>query len=283
MDKTEKNSSNELDAKKRKWLLIFPVIILLVITASASGWFIDNFYQNDSSLMSINTRFYDLVLLAMIVPLSVIMFILAYRGRLWAKVFLLGIIVYLAFSYGFYAFACYQNNLFLIYITLISLSVFCIFRGYTDVAQKITIEEKQILMRIISAALLFIAISGYTFWLNDVIDFIIKGESSKYLKEMNIPANIAQVLDMAFILPLTIGGAINLWKYHSNGLAISAMMLVFYILIGITVITMEFGLYGTTGMEMDIGKVIGFGFNAAICFVLAIFTYKNLSKQGEKI
>ena len=97
---------------KGTWLYYFPFILLLLIISAASGWFIENLYEGDSALMAVKFRFNDLVLLTLITPLSVLMLILAFTGRLWARVFVLGIIMHVAFSYGITVFNSRQNYLF---------------------------------------------------------------------------------------------------------------------------------------------------------------------------
>jgi hypothetical protein len=264
---------------KRNWISIFPIIIVLVIAAAASGWFIEEIYIKDSALMAVNFRSFDLVLLVLITPLSIVMLILAYTGRSWARVFVLGIIMYLAFTYGINVFSCHQNHLFLIYIALLGLCVVSIARGFPDIAQIIDTSSKTVLMRVLSITILFIALAGYVYWLSDAIGALFNGESTQNLIEKNIPVNVAQVLDMAFMLPFAIFGAIKLLKYHSEGLVISAVMLVFFMLIGMSVVTMEIRLSRITGSEMDFAKVYSYGFITVLSLVVTFFTYRYVSRR----
>lgn len=263
---------------KKNWIYFFPIIIILVLFASAIGWFVEDFYNNNSSFIATKFRVYDLVLMTLVFPLSVVMFFIARTGRVWAKEFILGILIYLAFSYGVNVFNCYQNQLFIIYTAIFSLCVFSTIIGFSDIAKSIKKPSALKLIKVISIALLFNAISGYGFWLSDAIEALIKGEVSQTIAGMNLPANVAQVLDMGFMLPLTIVGAIKLWKYQSDGMVISAMMLVFFVLIGISVISMEFGLL-INGLEMDPGKMYGFGIVTLLSFIMTVFTYRALQKM----
>lgn len=276
--KSTKNNQNGLNRNKKNWISFFPIIIILVLVASATGWFVEDFYNNNSTVMAIKFRVYDLVLMTLIFPLSVVMFLLARSGRVWAKEFMLGILIYLAFSYGLIVFNCYQNQLFLIYIAIFSLCVFSTIIGFLDMAKSIKNPPKLKLIKIISIVLLFNAIAGYGFWLSDAIEALIRGEVSQTIAGTNLPVNAAQVLDIGFMLPLTIFGAIKLWKYQSDGITISAMMLVFFILIGISVISMEIGLL-INGLEMDISKLYGFGTITVLSIIMTVFTYRVLLKM----
>ncbi len=267
--------------KKKNWLTFFPVIITLVGIAAGAGFFIDGFYHKNASLMAAKFRIYDLVLMVLIIPLSIVMYVIASRGRTWAKVFVLGIIVYLAFSYGLNLFNCHQNQLFIVYIAIFSLSVFSIINGYSDITQNVVTLPKTKMMRIISGVLFYNGVSGYGFWISDAVNSLIEGGVSQTISGMNIPVNAAQVLDIGFMLPLAILGAVKLWKYHSDGLAICAVMLVFFMLIGTSVIVLDFGLAGSAGIEMDVSKMIGFGVTTFLSFVMSVFAYRTLSKLKE--
>jgi hypothetical protein len=263
---------------KRDWISIFPIIIILVIAAAASGWFIDEIYRRDSALMADNFRSFDLVLLTLVTPLSIVMLILAYTGRIWARLFVFGIILYLAFSYAINAFSVHQNQLFLIYIALLSLCVISIMRGFPKIAQRVEKPSKSALMRVLSVTILFIAVAGFVYWLGDAIGALFNDESSQILLDKNIPVNAAQVLDMAFMLPLAIIGGIQLLKFKKRGLIISAAMLVFFMLIGISVVTMEIRWSQGAGLEMDFAKVYSYGFITVLSLVVTIFTYRHVSR-----
>jgi Na+/proline symporter len=245
---------------------------------SSAMLFVEDFYNNNSSLISIKFRVYDLVLLTLVLPLSVVMFFIARTGRVWAKEFVLGILIYLAFSYGLNVFNCYQNQLFIIYIAIFSLCVFSTIIGFSDIAKSIKKPSALKLLKVISIVLFFNAISGYGLWLSDAVEALIKGEVSQTIAGMNLPTNVAQVLDIGFMLPLAIVGAIKLWKYQSDGMVISAMMLVFFMLIGISVVSMEFGLM-INGLEMDPSKVYGFGTVTLISTIMTVFIFRALLKM----
>lgn len=56
------------------------------------------------------------------------------------------------------------------------------------------------------------------------------------------------------------------------------MMLVFFLLVGVSVITMEIGLW-INGYEMDSGKLYGFGIVTVLSFIMTVFTYRALQKS----
>ena len=263
-----------------KWLSFFPIIIVLVLVAAATGWFAENFYSNNVDSIAVKFRTYDLVLLSLITPLSVVMLILARSGQTWSKLFVIGILIYLAFSYGINVFNCYQNELFLVYIAIFSLCVFATIMGLTDMATSIKELSNLNLMKAISIMLLLIAVSGYRFWLTDAIIALINKDVSPSIVGLNLPVNAAQVLDIGFMLPLTIFGAIQLWRSRPIGMLISATMLVFFVLISVSVIAMEIGLK-LNGFEVDSGKMYGFGTVMVLSLVMTFFTYRSLANLSS--
>jgi hypothetical protein len=252
-----------------------------MIIAAASGWFIENLYEGDSALMAVKFRFNDLVLLTLITPLSVLMLILAFTGRLWARVFVLGIIMHVAFSYGITVFNSRQNHLFLMYIALLGLCVFSIVRGFPDTTQNVKKPSKSVLLRVTSVAIIFIAAIGFIYWLIEAVIAITNGGPSQFVNEMNLPVNAAQVLDMAFMLPLALYGGIKLWKYHSEGLFTTAVMLIFFMLIGISVVVMEIGLIRVAGLKMDFSKIASYSFISVLSLILTVFTYRFISRTTD--
>jgi len=263
-----------------KWLSFFPIIIILVLVAAAKGWFVGGFYSNNVDSIVVKFRTYDLVILSLITPLSVVMFFLARSNQTWSKIFVIGILIYLAFSYGFNVFTCYQNQLFLVYVAIFSLCVFATIMGLTDMASNIKELSGLNLKKTISIVLLLIAVSGYRFWLTDAIIALIKNDVSPSIVGLNLPVNAAQVLDIGFMLPLTIFGAIKLWQSRPIGMLISATMLVFFVLISVSVIAMEIGLK-LNGFEMDSGKMYGFGTVMVLSLVITFFTYRSLAKLSN--
>ena len=148
--------------------------------------------------------------------------------------------------------------------------------GFSDIAKSIKKPSKSKLIRIISIVLLFNAISGYQFWLSDAIEALFKGEVSQTIAGVGIFTNAAQILDIGIMLPLAFVGAIKLRRRRSDGLVISAMMLVFFMLIGISVMAMELGLL-RNGFALDPGKTYGFGFVTALSLVMTVLTYRALA------
>ena len=92
--------------------------------------------------------------------------------------------------------------------------------------------------------------------------------------------NPPQVFDMAFVLPLTVYGAIQILRSRKDGILISLATLVFFVLIGISVIIMEIALVVHTGIELDYGKVSSYSFISVINAITLVLAYRKIKTEA---
>jgi hypothetical protein len=122
------------------------------------------------------------------------------------------------------------------------------------------------------------AISGLAYLLTDAISPILRQSDEIVI----MPVFAPQVFDMAVVLPFTIYGAIRLLKGQKEGVIISLTTMIFFILIGISVVTMDIAYAEVTGTEIDHGKVYSYSFISLINLIIAIVAYSKL-KNDEKV
>ena len=243
---------------KKQWVL-FALILVLVFSTALVGWLSNTLYSDNPTNLLIKLRYYDLSLLIIFFPAGVVGLILSILKNQRARLFSLGLTVYLLFSYCVTIFTCQQNNFFLIYVAILALCAFYFLEVFSD-----------IFISFVSISLLFSAISGIGFWLADAINSL-----SNHSSEIQVKA--PQVFDLAFILPFTIYGVVRLLRKKDNGIWLTSIMMIFFVFIGISVIIMEFGLSIKSGAKLDAGKVYSFSFISLLNFIVAFFTYSNLS------
>lgn len=273
---TDNNSKTQRFIRSH-WIL-FVFILVLVIFTALTGWISESLYQNNPADLIIKLKYYDLSLLVIVVPVSLISMILSIRHNKQARIFSLGLTVYLVFSYGVTIFTCSQNSLFLIYITILCLCAFYFTKGFSEIYTTTSFGIKKNISRIASIVLLFSAISGFGYLFIDAI-------STLYAKSDNIillHPKAPQVFDMAIVLPFTIYGAIRLLRYKKDGILISLTTMIFFIFIGISVVIMEIGLSVLTRIEMDYGKVYSYSFISMINIIITVLTYRKLKLEEIK-
>ena len=254
---------------KKHWVLFLPML-LLVFFAAITGWMSETLYSNNNLDLSIKLAYYDLSLLIIILPVSLICFILSVNNYLRARLFTLGLTVYLMFSFGVTLFTSAQNNFFLVYISILTLSTFYFIKGLVEFQRILPDAIDKRTSRIVSIVLLFSAISGAIFLLSDAITALATPSNETMV-------NAPQVLDLAFILPITIYGAVRLWKNKKDGILISSIMMIFFVFIGISVVMMEIGILVRAGIEIDEGKVYSFSFISLLNIITTAMMYRKLS------
>lgn len=248
----------------------FASILSLVLFTALMGWLSVSIYVNNAPDLIIKLVYYDISLLTVAMPIGLIALICSLYTNQRARLFTLGWTVYIVFSFVVTLFTSHQNNLFLAYIAIIALGGFYFVLGFSDMNSTFSVTLDRKTSRIVSISLLFSALIGSVFWLSDAINAL-------SLPNMDLYVKAPQVMDMAFILPLTIYGAIGLWRNKARGIWISAVVMIFFVLIGTSVIMMEFGLAANTGAEIDAGKVYGFTFTILLNLIITILTYRKLS------
>jgi hypothetical protein len=95
----------------------------MMIVASAAGLFVHDLYHEGAWAREA-LRGGDLVTLAIAAPVLIVALVLASRGSRRAQAVWIGVIAYTLYNYAFYAFGAAFNDLFLLHIALLSLSVF---------------------------------------------------------------------------------------------------------------------------------------------------------------
>jgi hypothetical protein len=218
-------------------------------------------------------------MLGIIVPLGIFMFIMTLRGKYWSKVYILGIMAFFAFMYGFNALNVKFNELFLIYIALFSLNIFGLYYGFNDVRNNGDIVKNSLKFKISSGFLIFFAVAVYTTWIIEVITSTINGTIPESIKDMNLPTNVVHVFDMAFALPLIIIGAVKLLRRKISGLILSTIMAAFVFLICISLLGMELALMSKE-MPFDEGKLIYVSFFTPVSIFPMIVLLKAVTKYS---
>ncbi len=265
------------------WMLAFLATVLLAACAAGTGWFMDGFYAGDGTTLEAKGRYGDLAILILVVPLGLGAFVLERRSRPWARAVMLGVVAHLGFMYGVLAFDYDENALFAVYSAMLGLCLLLGVTGLIDFARSVHRPPTTPAIRLGSVGLLLAVLAGYGFWANDVIVALVNDTTAESLSGTDLPANAARVLDMAIMLPLTAIGAARLWTHDGEGLAISAVMSTYLVLISSTVIVMEVGLANTTNLDLDTGKIAGFVFTISLSLTAAVITYRALRPTTAKV
>lgn len=205
-------------------------IVILAFAASAGGLFIHSLYR-DTAIFKTAWLANDLVTL-LLLPLLIISWTYSIKGNLEAYLVWLGMLLYLLYNYAFYLFGAVFNSFFILYVLIVTLSLYALIVGLFNVDIK-AIKDRMISLRrrrTIIAFLIVVAIPLSMVELGQCLEFLISE------KQPEIPV-LVMALDLTLIIPNCILAAVLLWKNNAWGIVVSAMLLAKSFSYGLVLVT----------------------------------------------
>jgi hypothetical protein len=214
------------------------IIAALATLASAVGLFIPGLYR-DVPLWAAQARGTDLVTLTIAVPTLAISLILVARGSLRARIVWLGVVGYILYMYTIAAFTLVFNPLFLVYVALLSLSLWSLVLGVsrTDPGAVGVQTGHKRLARMVAVYLLVVAALFTLAWLKDILPAIAGDTSPASLKGMRLPTNPVHVLDLSVLLPLAALSGAWLLRKRAWGHLLAGILLTTLTIVGVSVMS----------------------------------------------
>lgn len=218
---------------------------LLLAVAAAVGLLVPGTYRGNTAFAAAAFRGTDLVSLAVALPLLVGSLWLASRGSRRALLVWLGALGYVAYTY-LYAFAIAWNRLFLVYVALLSLSLFTLARALLalDASELAGRFGGRAPVRGVGAFLWLVGGMLGLVELVQVVPALLGGQVPEVVLKTGHPTGVIYVLDLGLVVPLLllagrwvragrpvgyVAAAILLVKGVSVGLGLLASNLVGYL------------------------------------------------------
>jgi hypothetical protein len=217
------------------------LIAALMAIASAVGLLASGTYRDNDWARS-GFRGNDLVSLALAVPLMLGALSAARRGSVRAHAIWLGTIAYTLYNYLFYLFGTTYNELFLVYVALVALSLWALILGLTAtdpvaIRQALTGDRPS---KWVTGNMAVIALFLGGAWLAQSIRFLIDGTVPQNIEDSGIHTSIVFALDLAFVVPAMIIGAWAYWSQRIWGATIAAILVIKAAAYTIALISMSF-------------------------------------------
>ena len=213
-------------------------------------------YQSDTVFSAATFRAVDLITLVVSVPLLAVALVLYHRGSLRGALLLLSALPYFLYNAASMTFSAAFNSMFLLYVALLSVSLFAFVVAFTAF-DSASLSERALpgLPRRGTAVFLFVAGLGTLFiWLSDLIGPLMQG---------GVPANLGPYttmfthgFDSAIITPATIIAGVSLLRRKPLGLVLAAPLMVFCAQNGLTVIGATIS-QTVEGVVFPIGVYVG--------------------------
>ena len=205
---------------------ILSILIAIFATiASAGGLLLDGLYR-DNAFVTTTWLGNDAITLFLAVPILIAAMIFSNRGSLKAQLIWMGALDYMLYNYAFYLFGAAFNWFFLLYATLLALSIFALIFGLIklDVNGISQQFRKDAPVKWIGGYFIFVASGLGLVYLIQSIGFIATDNVPAIVTMSGHPTNVVFALDLTLLIPWLILGALWLMKRQPWGYVIAGIL-----------------------------------------------------------
>ncbi|WP_147534520.1 hypothetical protein [Bacillus marasmi] len=208
------------------FLQIGTAVMLLSATLSLIGLLVEDLYQDTNFFILSGWRINDWVTLLVATPIFIIAISLGKRGNKSGFALLTGLMMYTVYNYSYYLFGAAFNAAFLGYVIVFVLGIFGLITGVITLLHLVSQEDLPSILvtKSISVYMIMTATFLSIGWVGQWLNFIIKGIKPPLLEQLGSTNHLVAALDMTFVVPGFLFGAILLWKEHILGLIVSLMV-----------------------------------------------------------
>ncbi|MFN2424549.1 MAG: hypothetical protein ABR572_12330 [Cryomorphaceae bacterium] len=200
------------------------IILLLMAVASSGGLFIDGLYQ-DNYLVTSGWYGNDLATLLLAVPVMAVSLILSKRGSRQAQLVGLGMLFYSLYNYAFYLFGAAFNSLFLVYVSIFTLSIFALIFGIYSLNVKSISEhfKTDTPVKKIGGFMIIVALFLGLFHVAVSMNYVFTGQLPEMIVVLDQSTNLISALDLSLTVSFGLFGAILLWKRRAWGFVVAVI------------------------------------------------------------
>jgi hypothetical protein len=250
------------------WFRLALAAAILMGLASAGGIWLPFAYVQETASWAAQGTGQDIVNLAVVLPAMLIALHAASAGSLRAVLVVLGLLIYLVYSYVLYAFFVHFNLLFPVYVATLGTSFWALVGAVLDVRHdriRELFEDKTG-----RAQSVYLMVSGLLFgvlWTSSIATSIVSGQTPRDLVEAGLPVNPVHVLDLAFVLPAMVVTSILLWKRHPLGWLWAVPLVTFAAAMGSAIVGMM-AVMKTAGLPVSAAVVAAMAVSASVALYL---------------
>jgi hypothetical protein len=197
----------------------------LMLVASAVGVFVEGLYT-DQAWGREAFRGGDVITLVVAVPTLIAALALSARGSLRAQVVWIGMLAYTAYNYAYAVFGTRFNDVFLVHIAILSLSLFALACSVPNldreaIADALRSERRA---KLVGAFLVIVGVLQGALWGFLIVRNAITGE---VLHDIPVAGqHLVFALDLGFLMPLLIVAGVLLYRQRPIGYVLGAAMAV---------------------------------------------------------
>lgn len=258
--------------------------LVLTVVATLVGLFVPGFYR-DAPVLLPQVYGQDLLTLVVAVPALAVSLYFATRGSLRGYVVWLGVTGYLLYTYASYAFMTAFNELYLVYTTLLWLTLFTFVGGMIRLdadTLKRSIGDASVRSYVGFHLLLSVLITAL--WLSEILPATIAGTVPPSIEEAGLPTSVIYSFDLGIIVPAFVLTAYWLRKGQPWGYAFTAVLLVKIATLGGAVLAMAAYMI-RDGQDVPLPQIVIFGLLTLVSVLLMVRFLLSISREsgGEAI
>jgi hypothetical protein len=223
-----------------RWFLrLATVAIPLLAFAAVAGVGWDELYHRDPPSIAAQAIGQDWVTIVLAVPLLIAGVITARRMSVIGHVVALGVLAYAAYGYLLYSFGSRHNELFLVYVAILGVSIWGLVAGFVAISRRrTTVVRPQLAWRSIGAFFVAASVLFALIWLSEIVPALIRGQTPATVEKWGTPTNGVHVIDLAILLPILAWTGTRLWRRDGSVVIVAGVLLFKIATLGIAILAM---------------------------------------------
>lgn len=238
-------------------------------------------YRHESVQMASQAIAQDVVTLFLGIPLLLFSLYLARKGLLKGRLLLTGTLGYFLYTYVSYSFLSMYNSFFLLYVFLMSASLFAFILAMMsfDIQTLPKYFNEKLPVTFIGSFLLVVSFVFAFMWLGKIVPSLMKDTPPVGLEHYT--TLVIQAMDLGFVIPASILAGIWLMKRKPFGFLLASVMIIkeITLLTALSAMMVFQMLAGIKGLSVMLAIVILF--NLIVIYCMYLFT-KNIKERAIK-
>ena len=241
------------------------VIVILMVAASTAGLVVDELYP-DGPWAREALRGGDLTTLVLAAPILLGSLILVRRGSRRAQAVWLGALVYGVYNYAYYAFGAAFNDVFLVHVALLTLSIWATAFAVAGIDVGIVADAlNRRSGRWVGAFLALVGSILGALWIALSIRFALTGELMADIPKRGL--HLVFAIDLALLVPALVVAGVLCWRGSTIGMVFAAVTTVMGALYQVNLLLAGVfqdgaGVRGVKAFPLE-GVVLALGFGVA--------------------
>jgi len=250
---------------------------LLMGLASWAGVFLEGVYEREAPSWAAQAVGQDIANLFVVSPVLIAATWLAGRGSFRAVLVLVGVLLYVVYSYVLYAFFVHFGPWFPVYVATLG----CSFYALTGAAGHLVRDDlspwfgSRVPFRVPAAFLMIFGVMFAALWISEMAPALLAGRAPESVEQARLPVNPVHVLDLALVLPGMMATSVLLWRRRPLGYLFAVPLLVFSAIMGVAIEAMA-ALMALSDIAVPAPMVVTVGAVALVSLGLAVAVLRRI-------